>query len=98
MRLALRTLARTRSRALEPRPVTRALLPLLGLAIPTLRGLAENLYIGYEPYIVDHSAYKAAFGDHATPLREAIRTTVQWYQAHMALKAQTSVASVASNK
>ena len=31
-----------------PRPVTRALLPLLGLAIPTLRGLTENLYIGYE--------------------------------------------------
>jgi nucleoside-diphosphate-sugar epimerase len=81
-----------------PRPVTRALLPLLGLGIPTLRGLAENLYIGYEPYIVDHSAYKAAFGDHATPLREAIRTTVRWYQAHMALKVQTAVASVPSNK
>lgn len=67
-----------------PRPVTRALLPLLGLAIPTLRGLAENLYIGYEPYVVDHSAYTQAFGDHATPLREAIRATVQWYRAHAA--------------
>ena len=81
-----------------PRPVARALLPLLGLGIPTLRGLTENLYIGYQPYIVDHSAYKAAFGDHATPLHEAIRTTMQWYQAHTALKVQTAVASVPSNK
>ena len=39
-----------------PRAVTRALLPLLGLGVPALRGLTENLYIGYEPYIVDHSA------------------------------------------
>jgi nucleoside-diphosphate-sugar epimerase len=67
-----------------PRGVTRALLPLLGLAVPALRGLAENLYIGYEPYIVDHSAYTQAFGDHATPLRKAIGATVQWYRTHAA--------------
>jgi nucleoside-diphosphate-sugar epimerase len=76
-----------------PRAVTRALLPLLGIAVPTLRGLAENLYISYEPYIVDHSAYTQAFGDHATPLRDAIRATVQWYQAHAADEAQTPVAA-----
>lgn len=64
-----------------PRPVTRALLPALGLFIPPLRGLEENLYIGYEPYIVDHSAFVQRFGDQATPLREAIRATVQWYRA-----------------
>ena len=49
-----------------------------------MRGIAENMYIGYEPYIVDHSAYAEAFGDHATPLPEAIRATVQWYRAHAA--------------
>ena len=76
-----------------PRAVTRALLPLLGIAVPPLRGLTENLYIGYEPYIVDHSAYAQAFGDHATPLREAIRATVQWYQAHAAHDPQTPVAA-----
>jgi nucleoside-diphosphate-sugar epimerase len=63
-----------------PRMVTKAMLPLLGVFLPPLRGLAENLYIGYEPYIVDHSAYAQAFGDHATPLREAIRATIEWYQ------------------
>jgi nucleoside-diphosphate-sugar epimerase len=81
-----------------PRPVMRALLPLLGLAIPALRGLTENLYIGYEPYIVDHSAYKEAFGDHATPLREAIRATVQWYRAYTARDSQTPVASTPFNQ
>jgi nucleoside-diphosphate-sugar epimerase len=80
-----------------PRPVASAMLPLLGLFIPPLRGLSENLYIGYEPYIVDHSAYAAAFGDHSTPLREAIRATVQWYQAHAAAEQHTQVASTPSN-
>jgi nucleoside-diphosphate-sugar epimerase len=63
-----------------PRPVTRLLLPILGLFVPPMRGLHENLYQVYEPYSVDHSAYTTAFGDHATPLREAIRTTIQWYR------------------
>jgi nucleoside-diphosphate-sugar epimerase len=64
-----------------PRPPTRALLPLLGLFMPPLRGLGENAYIAYEPYIVDHSRYARAFGDHATPLPDAIRATVRWYRA-----------------
>ena len=63
-----------------PRPVTQALLPILGLFVPPMRGLAENIYISYEPYTVDHSRYAQLFGDHATPLREAIRATVQWYR------------------
>lgn len=66
-----------------PRPVTRALLPLLGIFMPPLRGLGENAYIFYEPYIVDHSRFAAAFGDHATPLAEAICETVRWYRAQV---------------
>jgi nucleoside-diphosphate-sugar epimerase len=65
-----------------PRTVTRVVLPALGLAVPPMRGLVENLYIFYEPYVVDHSAYAAAFGDAATPLREAIRQTVAWVRNH----------------
>jgi nucleoside-diphosphate-sugar epimerase len=67
-----------------PRLATRALLPLLSLSTPQLRGLEENLYIGYERYVVDHSAYARLFGDHATPLREAVRATVQWYRTRAA--------------
>jgi hypothetical protein len=43
-----------------------------------MRGLVENLYVFYQPYVVDHSGYAAAFRDHATPLREAIHQTVAW--------------------
>jgi nucleoside-diphosphate-sugar epimerase len=38
------------------------------------------LYEFEEPFVVDHSAFAQAFGDHATPLREAIRETVRWYR------------------
>jgi nucleoside-diphosphate-sugar epimerase len=65
-----------------PRTVTRVVLPAVGLAVPPMRGLVENLYIFYEPYVVDHSAYAAAFGDDATPLDEAIRQTVAWARNH----------------
>lgn len=61
-----------------PRAVTRAALPLMGLAVPPVRGLAENLYQTYEPFVADDRAYKAAFGDHATPLQEGIETTLMW--------------------
>ena len=65
-----------------PRAVTRPLLPVLGLVVPPMRGLVENLYVFYEPYVVDHSAYLAAFGDDATPLRESIRQTVAWVRSN----------------
>ena len=67
-----------------PRPLARALLPLLGLVVPPLRGVGENAYIFYEPYVVDHSKYAQALGDHATPLADAVRETVRWYRAQAA--------------
>jgi nucleoside-diphosphate-sugar epimerase len=81
-----------------PRAVTRAVLPLMGLAVPTLRGLAENLYIMYEPYVVDHSAYTQAFGDHATPLRAAIGETIAWYRTHTPTNTHVPIGSVASQE
>jgi nucleoside-diphosphate-sugar epimerase len=65
-----------------PKALTRVVLPIMGLFVPPVRGLAENSYQTYEPFVVDDSQYKAAFGDHATPLRQGIRTTVTWYQHH----------------
>ncbi len=52
----------------------------LGLLNPALRETIEMLYEFEEPFVVDHSAFAQAFGDHATPLREAIRSTVWWYR------------------
>lgn len=67
-----------------PRWAARLILPLLGLVVPATRGLEENLYQVYEPYLVDHGAYAAAFGDHATPLEAAIPATVAWYRGQAA--------------
>jgi hypothetical protein len=61
--------------------------------VPSLRGLTENLYIGYEPYIVDHTAYAQSFDNHATSLVDAIRATVHWYRTHAAHDPQTPVAA-----
>jgi nucleoside-diphosphate-sugar epimerase len=80
-----------------PLPVARAMLPLVGLFVPPMRGIAENMYIVYEPYIVDHSAYAGLFGDHTTPLPEAIRATAQWYRAHAAHDPHMPVATTHSN-
>jgi hypothetical protein len=62
-----------------PRAATRALLPVMSAFIPPVRGLTENLYQTYEPFVVDDSAYKATFGDHATPLREGIERALEGY-------------------
>ena len=61
-----------------PKPVTETLLPVMGLFIPPVRGLSENLYQTYEPFVVDDSAYKKTFGDHATSLQQGITRTLEW--------------------
>ena len=60
--------------------VPKPLLWALGLFNPALRETIEMLYEFEEPFVVDHSAFARAFGDHATPLREAIGRTVRWYR------------------
>jgi hypothetical protein len=59
-----------------------------------MRGLVENLYVFYEPYLVDHGAYAAAFSDEVTPLREAIRQTVAWARSE---KDQATAAAPAAH-
>ena len=57
----------------------KALLRILGLFNPAMREMVEMLYEFEEPFVVDHSGFARAFGDHSTPLHEAIRDTVRWY-------------------
>jgi hypothetical protein len=40
------------------------------------------MYEFEKPFIVDDSKYIKAFGNHATPLKEAIHQTVAWYRQH----------------
>jgi nucleoside-diphosphate-sugar epimerase len=53
----------------------------LGLFVPEVREMIEMEYEFTKPFIVDDSRYKKAFGDHSTPLKEAIRFTTEWYQS-----------------
>jgi len=52
----------------------------LSLWNPTMRAVREMLYQSEQPWVVSHERYAAAFGDHATPHSEAIRTTIDWYR------------------
>lgn len=70
------------STALKLRPAGKWVVSLLGLFNPTLREFKEMMYEFEEPYVVDHSQYKAVFGNGVTPHRQAIAETVSWYQAH----------------
>jgi nucleoside-diphosphate-sugar epimerase len=60
-----------------PKIVLRA----MGLFNPGMREMIEMLYEFEEPFVVDHSKFEAAFGKHATPLKEAIGETVRWYRS-----------------
>lgn len=70
----------------EPR--LRAMPKLLARAValvnPQLREVMELWYSFDEPYVVDHSKFARSFGDIATPLDEAIATTVEWFRTHPA--------------
>lgn len=58
------------------------LLNILSLFIGDLREVKEMLYEFEEDFVVDHSKFERAFGNHATPLDEAIRTTIEWYKSN----------------
>ncbi|HSD85042.1 MAG TPA: SDR family oxidoreductase [Anaerolineae bacterium] len=58
----------------------RTLLRLGGLFIPVARESIEMLYEFEQPFIVDSSKFTRTFGIQGTPVREAIKATVAWYQ------------------
>jgi nucleoside-diphosphate-sugar epimerase len=62
--------------SLRLRPTPRWQLRLLGRFVPAVGEVVEMLYEFDEDFVVDHSAYAAVLGDHATPLDDAIAATV----------------------
>ena len=60
---------------------SKILLRAMGLFDPGMREMIEMLYEFEEPFVVDHSKFQQAFGEQATPLREAIGETVRWYRS-----------------
>lgn len=58
------------------------LMTMVGLFSPVVREMKEMMYALDKPYIVDSTKFELAFQVKATPLREAVRRTVEWYRAH----------------
>lgn len=69
-------------REVKMRTAGKTMLTVLALFNPTLREFKEMYYEFDEPYVVDDSKFRAAFGHDATPHEEAIRQTLAWYRAH----------------
>jgi nucleoside-diphosphate-sugar epimerase len=62
-----------------------------GLGIPEAREVPDIWYQFAAPFVVDGSAFNAAFGPlQITPLAEAVHDTVKWYQANSAGPARYS--------
>jgi nucleoside-diphosphate-sugar epimerase len=62
--------------------VPEFLIRSLSLVNPLLREVTEMLYEFNEPFVVDCSKFVQAFGDIATPHREAVQQTLEWYRLH----------------
>lgn len=60
----------------------RFMVSTVGLFNGNVRELKEMLYEFEEPFVVDSNRFIEAFGDCATPLPEAIDTTVAWFRIH----------------
>ncbi len=61
------------------RVMPRWQLRLGGVVIPAARESVEMLYQFENDFVVDHSAYTAVLGDHATPIEESIARTIEFH-------------------
>ena len=65
----------------------RMTLRAIGLFKPEMREYLHTLYQFTDPWVVDDHKFRAAFGDLATPLDEALATTLAWYADRAAVPA-----------
>ena len=71
--------AAARGHAYEDPHVGKMTLRVAGLFVPEAREAIEMAYEFEEPYILDDSAIRAAYGLTHTPLDEWIPATVAWF-------------------
>ncbi|MBK9782507.1 MAG: NAD(P)H-binding protein [Anaerolineales bacterium] len=60
----------------------KAMMWMGGLFIPEAKESVEMMYEFEKPFIVDSSRFEKTFGMKATPMKDAIKTTVAWYKSH----------------
>jgi nucleoside-diphosphate-sugar epimerase len=59
-----------------------AMMRIAGIFNAGARETVEMMYEFERPFVVDSSKYEKTFGASATPHRQAIRETVQWFRNH----------------
>jgi nucleoside-diphosphate-sugar epimerase len=65
------------------RAAPRWSIALGGLLSSTLRAVKEQLYQSERPWVVDSGKFERTFGWAATPIEQAIRSTVGWYRQEL---------------
>lgn len=66
----------------------RTTLRALGFVRPPMREYLHTLYQFTDPWVVDDARYRARFGDTATPLDDALASTLAWYADRAAVPAR----------
>ncbi|GAP11607.1 NADH(P)-binding protein [Bellilinea caldifistulae] len=61
----------------------RWMMAIGGLFIPEARETVEMMYEFEKPFVMDSSKFTRAFGQTATPLRDALAETIDWYRAYL---------------
>ena len=65
--------------SVAPVPVLR----VIALFNPTVRSVLQVVHQSQGPWVVDHSAFDAAFGLQTTPHAQALREMVDWYRTSL---------------
>ena len=60
--------------------VSRSMMRLAGLFVPGARETVEMMYEFERPFVVDSTRFETTFGVSATPIAQAIETTLAWYR------------------
>ena len=61
----------------------RLMMQIGGLFIPAAKESVEMMYEFEQPFIVDSQRFETTFGMRATPMHDALTTTIAWYQQHI---------------
>jgi nucleoside-diphosphate-sugar epimerase len=68
----------------------RTTLRLAGLAKPAMREYLHTLYQFTDRWVVDDTKFRTAFGNHTTPLDDALAATLEWYRGNAGSEHPTS--------
>lgn len=60
----------------------KTMMAIGGLFIREAKETVEMMYEFNKPFVVDSSKFEKTFGMQATPMREAMQTTLEWYKTH----------------